>query len=203
LATDAKDVEMPIGRTLWLAAAAGAFVALCIFFAEIGPRADLASALSTPRFLFKIALTLMLLVSAAGLVLHLARPGAIPSPWLYALAAVPAFLALAVGAEMLVVPPSEWQGRVMGMNWLVCLGLIPLLSAAPLIAAILGLRRGATTHPVMAGAAAGLLAAGIGATLYATHCQSDSPLFVGVWYVAATAVMTGAGALLGARFLRW
>ena len=56
---------------------------------------------------------------------------------------------------------------------------------------------------MLAGAAAGLLAAGIGATLYATHCQSDSPLFVAVWYVIATAIVTAAGAILGSRLLRW
>jgi hypothetical protein len=83
------------------------------------------------------------------------------------------------------------------------MGLIPMLSAAPLIAVIIALRQGATTHPVLAGAAAGLLSAGIGAALYATHCQSDSPLFVAVWYVVATIIVTLAGAVLGQRFLRW
>jgi hypothetical protein len=89
------------------------------------------------------------------------------------------------------------------MNWQVCMVLIPMLSAAPLIAILLALRHGATSHPVLAGAAAGLLATGIGATLYATHCQSDSPMFVAVWYVIATVIVTAVGALLGSRLLRW
>ena len=203
MAADAKTTEMPIGRTLWLAFAGGLLVAALIFFVEVGPRADLAAALSEPRFLFKCLLTVSLLVSAMGLVWHLARPGAVPIGWVVALCAVPVLLAGAALTEMITTPPSHWEHLVFGMNWRVCMYLIPALSAAPLIALLLALRHGATSHPVLAGAAAGLLATGIGATLYATHCQSDSPMFVAVWYVIATAVVTSVGALLGARLLRW
>jgi len=203
MAADAKTTEMPIGRTLWLAFGGGAIVAALIFFVEVGPRPDLATAFETPRFLFKYVVTLGLLASAAGLVWHLARPGAAPRAWLIALAAVPALLAIASVVELLVVPTSAWAMQTVGKNSIVCMMVIPALSAAPLIAVILALRQGATTHPVLAGAAAGLLAAGIGATLYATHCQDDSPLFIAVWYVIATTVVTAVGALLGARLLRW
>jgi hypothetical protein len=203
LAADAKSTEMPIGRTLALALGAGTLLAALIFFLDVGPRPDLTAALSSPRFVFKCVLTLMLLVSALGLVWHLARPGAIPIGWVVALAAVPALLALGAVTEMIALPASVWESRIFGMNWRICMGLIPMLSAAPLIAVIIALRQGATTHPVLAGAAAGLLSAGIGAALYATHCQSDSPLFVAVWYVVATIIVTLAGAVLGQRFLRW
>ncbi len=56
---------------------------------------------------------------------------------------------------------------------------------------------------MLAGATAGLVAAAIGATLYASHCQDDSPLFVATWYVIAVAIMALLGAVLGSRFLRW
>jgi len=203
MAADAKTTEMPIGRTLSLALAAGVVGAVLVFFLDVGLRPDLASAFASPRFLFKCVLTVMLLISALGLVWHLARPGAVPIGWVIALAAVPALLAIGVVTEMIALPPSVWESRIFGMNWRICMGLIPLLSAAPLVALIVALRQGATTHPVLAGAAAGLLAAGIGATLYATHCQSDSPLFVAIWYVIATVMVTLVGAGLGARFLRW
>jgi hypothetical protein len=65
------------------------------------------------------------------------------------------------------------------------------------------LRNGATTRPALAGAAAGLAAAGIGAFLYSAHCRDDSPLFIIAWYVIATAIVTLIGALLGLRYLRW
>lgn len=203
LAADAKSIEMPIGRTLLLALAAGGILAVLVYMMDVGPRPDLWLALTSPRFLFKCALSVLLLISALGLVWHLARPGAVPIGWVILLAAVPALLAIGVIMEMITLPSSAWMSEIFGMNWRVCVWLIALLSAAPLVALIVAMRRGATTHPVLAGAAAGLLSAGIGATLYATHCQSDSPLFVAIWYVFATAMMTLVGALLGARFLRW
>lgn len=203
LAADAKTTEPPIERTLWLALAGGLVVATLIFFTEVGFRSDLMSAFSSPRFIFKFVLTLSLMISAMGLVWHLARPGDVPIGWVLALAALPVLLAGAAITEMMIVPYGAWLSCIFGMNWQVCMVLIPTLSAAPLIAFILALRRGATSHPVLAGAAAGLLATGIGATLYATHCQSDSPLFVAVWYVFGTVVVTTTGALLGSRFLRW
>jgi hypothetical protein len=56
---------------------------------------------------------------------------------------------------------------------------------------------------MLAGAAAGLMSAGIGGLLYATHCPDDSPLFVVLWYGCATAIVVAGGALAGARVLRW
>jgi hypothetical protein len=58
-------------------------------------------------------------------------------------------------------------------------------------------------HPGLAGALAGLLSGTIGATIYAAHCPDDSPLFLMTWYGLSVAMMTLAGALLGARVLRW
>jgi hypothetical protein len=41
------------------------------------------------------------------------------------------------------------------------------------------------------------------ATLYASHCTDDSPLFVAAWYTIATALVTAVGALAGAKLLRY
>jgi hypothetical protein len=81
--------------------------------------------------------------------------------------------------------------------------LIPLLSLGPLACIIYALRKGAPTNPGLAGAVAGLLASGIAATLYATHCTDDSPLFLATWYSLATGIVTLAGYAIGARALRW
>ena len=75
---------------------------------------------------------------------------------------------------------------------------LPLLAAA-----LLGLRHGAPTRPAAAGAIAGLLSAGLAATLYASHCTDDSPLFVVTWYTIAAALVASVGALAGARVLRF
>jgi hypothetical protein len=68
---------------------------------------------------------------------------------------------------------------------------------------IIALRRGAPARPALAGAVAGIAAAGIAATFYVTHCQNDSPLFLAAWYLLATAIVAGIGAIIGSRLLRW
>ena len=72
-----------------------------------------------------------------------------------------------------------------------------------LVAALLGLRHGAPTRPAVAGAIAGLLSAGLAATLYASHCTDDLPLFVATWYTIAAALVAAIGALAGPRVLRF
>jgi hypothetical protein len=77
------------------------------------------------------------------------------------------------------------------------------MSLPLLIAALIGLRHGAPARPAVAGAIAGLASAGLAATLYASHCPDDSPLFVMTWYTIASALVAAVGALLGARLLRF
>jgi hypothetical protein len=50
---------------------------------------------------------------------------------------------------------------------------------------------------------AGLGASGIAATLYATNCADDSPLFIATWFSLAILVVTVAGYLTGRRLLAW
>ncbi|MGB6637955.1 MAG: NrsF family protein, partial [Bradyrhizobium sp.] len=69
--------------------------------------------------------------------------------------------------------------------------------------ALVGLRHGAPARPAVAGAMAGLISAGLAAALYASHCTDDSPLFVATWYPIATAMVVAAGALIGAKVLRF
>jgi hypothetical protein len=94
---------------------------------------------------------------------------------------------------------SAWTSRLMGSNALVCLTSIPALSLPLLIAALIGLRHGAATRPMLTGAVAGLVAGAIAATFYASHCVDDSPLFVTTWYLIALALVTLVGAVAG----RW
>lgn len=203
LTADTKTASRPIGQQLWIAISGGAIVAALIFMVGVHARPDIATALETPRFLYKYVLTLSLFASAFGLMLHLARPGVVPKGWLAALAIPPVLLIASVIAEFFLVPSSGWGMSLMGKNAVVCLVLIPVLSAAPLAAVMWTLRDGAPTHPVLAGATAGLVSAGIGATLYATHCQDDSPFFVAAWYGLAIVLVTVVGAFLGKRLLRW
>jgi hypothetical protein len=203
ISADAGAPGAPIGRLVWLGAGAGILAAAVLFFTLLPVRPDMMEAMATPRFLFKWAFTLTLLVSAMALILQLARPQPVPRLQLLALLAAPMVLAAGVGSELIMLPSSDWMPTMVGTNAMGCMVLIPLLSALPLVVMIIALRQGAPARPALAGAVAGLVAAGIAATLYATHCQNDSPLFMAVWYAMATAIVAAAGALLGARLLRW
>lgn len=169
----------------------------------IGVRPDLAAAIHTPRFNVKLLLNIALWISATGLLLRLARPVDRPGVWPALLWLVPVALLTGVLVELFLLPREQWWPVAHGSNSTWCLRLIPALALAPLVASLWVLRRAAPARPALAGAAAGLMCAGLAGTLYALHCPDDSPLFVGIWYVLAAAVVTLAGALSGARLLRW
>ena len=204
LVADNATVEPPISRTLLLALMTGAMLAAILFAATMGPRSDFAwSIVHSPRFIFKFVLTLGLAIPAYFAVQRLARPDATAGRTIWILGMVPLMLAIGVLVEMYLLPADHWSVYMIGSNSRACLTLIPLFSLAPLGGALLALRRGAPSHPTTAGAFAGLLAAGIGATLYGTHCIDDSPLFIAVWYTIAIGIVTGLGAFLGSRLLKW
>jgi hypothetical protein len=93
--------------------------------------------------------------------------------------------------------------RLVGNNSRFCLVWIPVMSLPLLAAALIGLRHGAPARPALSGAIAGMLSAGLAATLYASHCTDDSPLFVATWYTLATALVTAVGALAGSKLLKY
>lgn len=181
----------------------GAVIAGILFMMMLGYRSDIAQAAETYRFLFKFVFTLTLTVSAIILVLRVFRPEAVLGRALWLIAVAPAMLVAAALAELFVMPSSSWLPRLIGTNARFCLTMIPLLSVAPLLAFFAALRRGAPANPGLAGALAGIGAGGIAATLYASHCIDDSPLFVIVWYPIAIGFVTLVGYLAGRRWLRW
>ena len=193
----------PLSRRFAFALAAGALVSLIVFMAALGPRPDAMAAAHTIRFDLKFLDTLALLAPSALLCLRLSRPEVGPGALLGWLLAPVALLAVAVGVELATVPRELWLTKVIGRNWWHCLTLVPLFSLPPLAALILALREGAPRHPALTGALAGAAAAGISATIYATNCTDDSPLFVATWYPLATAVVVALGAWAGRRWLAW
>ncbi len=186
----------------WSAAGAAAVaLAAIVFFGVLGARSDIAAAAETFRFLFKFVVTVALAASAFGLLKMLSRPDA--EPHRTGLAVAPMLLAAGIVAELAVSPLGTWSARLVGTNSLVCLTFIPLIGIGPLALLLLALRHGAPSHPMLAGAMAGLAAGGIAATFYAAHCTDDSPLFVATWYTIAIAMLTLAGALAAPRIARW
>ncbi len=204
LAVDAGTPPAPLGRTVSAWLLPGMVVAIGIYVAGLGLRPHLLSlGADDPRIFFKIGLMGLLVCLAGLLTLRLARPGAELRGISLALMIVPALLLLGIGLELVAVPQADWGRRMIGHNAMFCLRSIPLLALAPFCALLVALRDGAPSHPALAGAAAGLFAGAIGAMLYATHCPDDSPFFVAAWYSIGIAIMTAAGALIGARLLRW
>jgi hypothetical protein len=202
LAAD-RIIAPALGRTLILAMVPAVGIAFLLFLLFAGFRDDLVESLGSTRFDFKVLLNLTLAAVSAGVLLRLGRPGSRSGAWRGLAWAVPAALGLAVLVELSVQPASHWWTVARGENASWCLRMIPLLALAPLLATLWSLRQAAPSRPVLTGAVAGLMSAGIGGALYALHCQDDSPLFVAIWYVIATAIVAAIGALLGSRWLRW
>jgi hypothetical protein len=57
--------------------------------------------------------------------------------------------------------------------------------------------------PAFAGAAAGLLTAGLAATVYGLHCPEHTVAFVAVWYTLSMGLVAALGAALGRFAFRW
>ena len=203
LSADAPVAERSPRRALLIAVAAGFAIAGLLLMLTLRPRPDFSAAMMTMRFDFKFVVTLLLAATAFFVLRDMARPEVRKSPLRPILLAAPVLLLLAVGLEMMVVPPDLWMPRMVGHNMRFCTTFIPLFSLGPLALMIWALRRGAPVRPARAGAIAGLVAGGIGAAFYAAHCFDDSPLFVAGWYTLAIGFVAGLGAVLGARFLRW
>lgn len=180
-----------------LAAATAAVIA------ALGLRADLMEAMVSAGFAMKIAFLVTLVAIALWGLRKGARAGA-ADPVPLGLICVPLVLLWSLGAlELARLPAASWRATVLFYEWPVCLLSIPLLSALPLVALTLVVREAAPTHLRYCGALTGLCAGGLGALAYAAYCLNDTPVYVGVWYVAGIAAVTAFGWLMGPRMLRW
>jgi hypothetical protein len=203
LAADSTHRARPVGYVLGLALLAAAPVSLAMFLSRLGVRPDVMAAMHNPFFDLKFVVTLALAVTAIVLSLHLSRPEVSLKGWWWLLLIPVGILAAGIASEMMMPQRLPMIVRLIGSNSRICLTAIPLMSLPLLAGALLALRHGATTRPAAAGAIAGLLSAGLAATLYASHCTDDSPLFVATWYPIAIALVAAVGALVGSKVLRF
>lgn len=201
LAADSAEPARPLLPRILMMLAAGIVVSIALFIELLEIRPDILDAVQTWRFDVKIAIVAVAAVLSTLACLELARPTARPRATVFALLA--SLFALAVMIELIVSPADTWQSRMVGSNGRYCMTFIPTLSIAPLIALVTALRHGAPSSPTWAGVMAGLSSATIAATLYAIHCDNDSPLFVALWYSMAIGIVVATGALAGRLCLRW
>jgi len=203
LAADNPHHGRSVGLVLALSLLAAAPVSLALFMMTLGVRPDVMTAMHNPFFNLKFVITLALAISAIIVGLHLSRPEASMKGWGWLLLIPVGIVAAGIASEMMMPQRLPMMTRLVGHNSRPCMISITLLSLPLLAGALIGLRHGAPTRPALAGALAGLMSAGLGATLYASHCTDDSPLFVATWYPIATAAVTAVGALIGSRVLRF
>jgi hypothetical protein len=203
LAADNDHRPQPVRTQLAVALLIAMPVAAAMMLVTIGLRPDFMAAMRNPFFDLKFVITLALAIPAIVISLHLSRPEAVLGRWVWMLLLSPFILVGAIVAEMMMPQRSPMMTRMMGKGAMVCTAAISLLSLPILGATLLALRRGAPSRPAFVGALAGMMSSGLAATVYATHCTDDSPLFVAVWYTIATVVVTALGAYAGSRVLRY
>ena len=201
LAADNAHRARPVGVVLTLALLAAAPVSFALFFAMLGIRPDVSTAMRNPFFDLKFVVTLALAISAIAVSLHLSRPEASLRGWSLLLLIPVGVLVAGIGSEMMLPQRLPMLTRLVGSNSKTCVSAIPLISLPLLAAALVGLRHGAPTRPAVTGAIAGLVSSGLAATLYAAHCTDDSPLFVATWYTLASALVAAVGAVAGRKLL--
>ena len=190
-------------RGLLAAMTAVALAALVGVALRLGFRPDLAEAATGPIFWSKAAYTLLIAVGAYWLVDRSGRPGGdIRAPLILLGTVLLTVTGLAV-VELLTTPAGERMVTLMGRSASACPLNITLLAGLGAPFVVLATRRFAPERPGLTGAAAGLVAAGIAASLYGLHCPERTAAFVAVWYSLGMAIPAMAGAVVGRLIWRW
>jgi hypothetical protein len=204
LAVDAKQVEAGAARnTLAMHAALAAPVVLVVLALWLGFNPNLMGMMGTSAYWMKTIYTGALSAAAFLMAIALSRPGGASKSGVVAFAAVIALM-VCLGIAQLVSTPADQQRAVwLGSSWNRCPLRILALSAPTFVALVIALRRLAPTQLALAGGAAGVLSAALGATIYGLFCPETSATFVAIWYTLGILMSGVIGALLGPRLLRW
>ena len=176
---------------------------LLVMLSAYGLRHDFPEVLRLPMFWLKVGAPLAIALAGIALVGRLGRPGVRAGQAWWGVA-LPVLLLWLVGAwQWLAVDPAARPPLLWGQTWRSCVFNIALIALPVLVVAFAVLRQLAPTRPAWAGAAAGTLAGGAGACVYALHCPELTAPFLAVWYVLGMTLPALVGAALGARLLRW
>ncbi|MGJ7543826.1 DUF1109 domain-containing protein [Variovorax sp. LT1R16] len=205
LAADAAPVPRhAAAHRLSLALGVAVPLSLALLLVGYGVRRDWADAMQLPMFWLKLLIPLCIALAAGVILQRLARPGVrLGAGWPLLLGAPVALIwALAAAVWMPATEPERTR-MLWGISWQICAASILLMAAPVFVGAIVALRSLAPTRPALAGAAAGTLAGGVGAAVYALHCMELAAPFLAVWYVSGIAATALIGAVLGPRLLRW
>lgn len=204
LATQAGPVRAArAGPRLAQATAGGLGGALAVLLLGYGLRPGLAQDAQLPMFWVKLLIPVCVAGAGGVLAARLGRPGvAARGAWWGVVVPVVAIWLLAA-VQWVGAAPADRPALLWGQTWRTCIGSIGLIALPVFVAALAALRDLAPTRAAWAGAAAGALAGGCGAAVYALHCPELTAPFLAVWYVAGMALPVALGAVIGPRVLRW
>ena len=204
LASQAEPVAARRVAPLMLRALAwGLAGAVAIMLAGYGLRHDFAQVVHLPMFWLKVGVPLVIALAGLLLVSRLGRPGVRAGQAWWGVA-LPVLLLWVMGAwQWMAADPADRPPLLWGQTWRTCVFSIGLIALPVFVAALALMRQLAPTRPAWAGAAAGTLAGGAGACVYAFHCPEMTAPFLAVWYVLGMALPAAVGAAIGPRLLRW
>lgn len=204
LAEDATPVRRrPIALGLLGVALIGALLSGLILVAWLGLR-PMGPAMHSSSFWMKAGYTTLIAVAGLLTTARLARPGGRVGAVGFCLASIAVlWLGMMATMETMRTPAPGLAHLWLGWTWNVCPLRILALATPVFVAVLLGMRRLAPTRLALAGAAAGLFAGAVGATVYGLYCEETAAAFVVVWYTIGMAACAAVGALIGARALRW
>ena len=202
LAADVRPVRSVAGpEMLRDALFGGGVVAVTVFFACLGLRPDLTTAILSWPFWLKLAYTVLLAGLAWRAIHGLGSPEASPRSF--------APLLMPIAGLAGVVAVEAWSGAPaseafwLGSSWSRCPLYVAAL-AAPMTAGLLrSFRSLAPTRLRSTGFLAGLVSGAVGAAIYSLGCGETSPGFVLVWYSLGVLLPAVAGAAIAPRLLRW
>ncbi len=205
IAALAADPAARQARTLpafGLAALLGAAITLvCLYFWM--PLLPMPAMPSQGWFWMKMAYTVALALAGLAIIGRLASPGRGLGWAPLALVASASAMAVLAGLEIARATPAQMPGLFLGHSAQACSVRILVLSVPVYAVTIAILRRFAPTRLATSGAAAGLLAGAVAASVYNLCCMETAATFVLIWFTLGIAVCAGLGALVGARLLRW
>jgi hypothetical protein len=191
------------GLRFGFALAVGAAMSLALLILLVGIRPDIPSASATLPFWMKWMFTLGVMAAAYFVVRRLAQP-AMAIGWLKMALAIPFVVVTAMGlGQLAILPPDQWESSIMGRTASICPVSIVGLAAPVFAALVWAFRRMAPTRLALAGAASGVLSAGVSASVYALSCPEQSPAFMMTWYTLGMIMAGAIGALAGRLLLRW
>ena len=203
LATDTLQAQKPVRQQLLHQLGLGAVVCGVLLWTVFGLNPQMNQMAGHPAFITKMLWLGTLMGFSLYSLFRLARPG-MGAGHTWVGLALALLIMVSLGAiQWLQTDAGVRSAQWMGSSWQVCSASIVALSLPVLGALLWALRQLAPTRPALTGAVAGMLAGSIAASIYSLHCTETSLAFFAVWYTGGMALVSGAGALLGQRWLRW